>query len=66
MIELDHIDLYCRGGEHSASNLQLKCRLHNHFAAAAAFGNEWYRHKRTSEIHRAQPEQPSSAAFFEY
>ena len=27
MIELDHIDLYCRGGEHSASNLQLKCLL---------------------------------------
>jgi hypothetical protein len=45
MIELDHIDLYCRGGEHSASNLQLKCRLHNNFAAAAALGNEWYRQK---------------------
>ena len=48
MLELDHIDLYCRGGEHSTSNLQLKCRLHNHFAAAAAFGNEWYRHKLES------------------
>ena len=45
MIEFDHIDLYCRGGEHSASNLQLKCRLHNNFAAAAALGNEWYRQK---------------------
>ena len=51
VIELDHIDLYCRGGEHSASNLQLKCRLHNHFAAAAAFGNEWYRHKLESVTH---------------
>ncbi|MCX6105374.1 MAG: HNH endonuclease signature motif containing protein [Proteobacteria bacterium] len=45
MIELDHIDLYCRGGEHSASNLQLKCRLHNNFAAAGALGNEWYRQR---------------------
>ena len=45
MIEFDHIDLYCRGGEHSASNLQLKCRLHNNFAAAAALGSEWYRQR---------------------
>jgi 5-methylcytosine-specific restriction endonuclease McrA len=51
MIELDHINLYCRGGEHSASNLQVKCRLHNNFAAAAAFGNEWYRHKLESVTH---------------
>ena len=51
MIELDHIDLHCRGGEHSASNLQVKCRLHNNFAAAAAFGNEWYRHKLESVTH---------------
>ena len=45
MIELDHINLYCRGGEHSASNLQLKCRLHNNFAAAGRLGNEWYRQR---------------------
>jgi len=45
MLELDHIGLYCRGGGHSASNLQLKCRLHNQFAAAAALGNEWYRQR---------------------
>ena len=45
MIELDHIDLHCRGGEHSASNLQVKCRLHNNFGAAAALGSEWYRQR---------------------
>ena len=48
MLELDHIDLYCRGGEHSASNLQLTCRLHNQFAAAAALGGEWYRQRLES------------------
>ena len=45
IIEVDHIDLYCRGGEHFASNLQLWCRLHNNCAAAAALGNEWYRQR---------------------
>jgi 5-methylcytosine-specific restriction endonuclease McrA len=49
MLELDHQQLYCRGGAHSADNLQLKCRLHNHFGAAQALGPEWYQDRLVSK-----------------
>ena len=42
MLELDHQQLYCRGGAHSADNLRLKCRFHNNYSAQQALGPEWY------------------------
>jgi len=41
MLELDHIDMWCRGGEHSAENLTLRCRRHNQFSANEQLGAEF-------------------------
>jgi len=38
MLELDHKHLYCRGGENTIENLELRCRYHNQAAAIAALG----------------------------
>ena len=42
MLELDHRNLFCRGGDHSVENLELKCRQHHHFAAEQALGAGWF------------------------
>ena len=42
MLELDHRNMFCRGGDHSVENLELKCRQHNHFAAEQALGAGWF------------------------
>lgn len=38
MLELDHLEMWCRGGEHSENNLTLRCRRHNQFAAERLLG----------------------------
>ena len=38
MLELDHLTMWCRGGEHDPDNLELRCRHHNHFAAEQDLG----------------------------
>jgi|GEM_PF-1788858 len=41
MLELDHIEMWCRGGEHNAENLTLRCRRHNQFSANEQLGAEF-------------------------
>jgi hypothetical protein len=41
MLELDHLKMWCRGGEHSAENLTLRCRHHNQFSAMSLLGVEY-------------------------
>ena len=38
MLEVDHKTMFCRGGEASIVNLELKCRVHNHYLAEVALG----------------------------
>lgn len=39
MLEMDHVGkMWCRGGQHTADVLTLRCRLHNQFAAEQALG----------------------------
>lgn len=41
MLELDHIKMWCKGGEHRAENLTLRCRRHNQFAAMKKLGRNF-------------------------
>ena len=45
-LEFDHVQEVARGGEACVSNLRLRCRAHNQYAAERAFGAEFMRHKR--------------------
>jgi len=45
-LEFDHIRPVVRGGEATADNLRLTCRVHNHFEAERSFGVEFMRNKR--------------------
>jgi len=38
MLEVDHKTMFCLGGEASMVNLELKCRVHNHYLAEVALG----------------------------
>lgn len=46
MLELDHIEMVCFGGENTVENLRLRCRAHNRFHAEVRLGREymsrWY------------------------
>lgn len=37
-LQIDHIKMYCHGGEHKADNLRLVCPAHNRFLAEKALG----------------------------
>lgn len=41
MLELDHLEMWCRGGEHKVENLTLRCRRHNQFAAEQELGADF-------------------------
>lgn len=41
MLELDHVEMWCRGGQHEADNLTLHCRRHNQFAAEQQLGADF-------------------------
>lgn len=41
MLELDHIQMFCRGGKHELRNLTLRCRHHNQAAAESELGVEF-------------------------
>jgi 5-methylcytosine-specific restriction endonuclease McrA len=45
-VEFDHIVPIARGGKSVASNLRLRCRAHNQFAADEAFGKGFMEEKR--------------------
>lgn len=40
-VELDHVDLYCRGGTHVVDNLRLLCGAHNRREAERKLGTAW-------------------------
>jgi len=48
MLELDHIEMWCRGGEHKVDNLALPCRRHNQFAAEQKLGRDFMAKARES------------------
>ncbi len=41
MVEIDHVQMWCRGGSHDLSNLRLLCRLHNQSFAALELGEKY-------------------------
>jgi hypothetical protein len=45
MLELDHLKMWCRGGEHSLENLTLRCRHHNQFSAMSLLGVKYMTRK---------------------
>jgi hypothetical protein len=45
-LEYDHIEPVARGGQSTVSNLRLRCRAHNQFAAECTYGHEFMRGKR--------------------
>src|SRR5213078_2470163 len=44
-LEFDHIEPVARGGQSTASNLRLRCRAHNQYAAEQAYGAEFMKGK---------------------
>ena len=45
-LEFDHIEPVARGGESTATNLRLRCRAHNQYAAEQTFGAGFMKRKR--------------------
>jgi hypothetical protein len=50
-LEFHHLKPFATGGEHSASNLTLRCRAHNELAAEEDFGREVIEERRESSVH---------------
>jgi 5-methylcytosine-specific restriction endonuclease McrA len=50
-LELHHVTAFARGGEHTLSNLTLRCRAHNALAAEQDFGRDFVELKRDSNGH---------------
>jgi hypothetical protein len=46
LLEYDHVDPVAREGRATASNLRLRCRAHNQYAAECAFGAGFMKRKR--------------------
>jgi hypothetical protein len=65
-LELHHILAFARGGEHSESNLTLRCASHNALAAEGDFGREFMAEKRDALAHEsaARVAAASSPAIF--
>ena len=45
-LEFDHIEPIAKGGQSTTSNLRLRCRAHNQYAADCAFGAGFMHEKR--------------------
>ena len=45
-LEYDHAIEFARGGEATASNIRLRCRAHNQYAAERTYGAAFMQHKR--------------------
>jgi hypothetical protein len=45
-LEYDHIEPVARGGEATVSNIRLRCRAHNQYAAECAFGSGFMNDRR--------------------
>jgi hypothetical protein len=51
-LEWDHIEPVARGGRSTVSNLRVRCRAHNQFAAERAYGSEFMRGRREDALRR--------------
>src|SRR5262245_21506231 len=45
-VEFDHVIEIARGGEAAVTDIRLRCRAHNQYAAERTFGADFMRHKR--------------------
>jgi 5-methylcytosine-specific restriction endonuclease McrA len=52
-LEFDHIEPVARGGRSTVTNLRLRCRAHNQFAAECTYGSEFMRGRRAVTPRRA-------------
>jgi 5-methylcytosine-specific restriction endonuclease McrA len=50
-LELHHLQAFARGGEHTETNLALRCRAHNALAAEQDFGRELIERAREASEH---------------
>jgi hypothetical protein len=50
-LELHHLTAFAHGGQHTQSNLTLRCRAHNALAAEQDFGRDFSELKRDSNRH---------------
>jgi 5-methylcytosine-specific restriction endonuclease McrA len=53
MLEFDHVDPVCRGGQATVAGIRLRCRAHNQYEAERMLGAEFMREKRQA-AQRAQ------------
>jgi 5-methylcytosine-specific restriction endonuclease McrA len=53
-LELHHEEPHARKGLPSASNMSLRCRVHNALAAEQDFGREFVRHKKRMAANRPE------------
>ena len=62
MIELDHLQMICRGGQHSVDNLTSRCRHHNQYRAeqelGKAFMSRWTNNRASSVTTRTLSASP--------
>ncbi len=54
LIEFDHVEPVARGGTATVAGLRLRCRAHNQYGAACAFGAGFMREKRESARRAAE------------
>jgi 5-methylcytosine-specific restriction endonuclease McrA len=54
-LEFDHEQEYARGGEATVSNIRLRCRAHNQYAAERTYGAEFMQHKRAMAADARDP-----------
>jgi 5-methylcytosine-specific restriction endonuclease McrA len=57
-LELHHLNAFARGGDHTETNLALRCRAHNTLAAEEDFGRELIEHARSASEHEPWSAQP--------
>ncbi|HXK17436.1 MAG TPA: HNH endonuclease [Polyangiaceae bacterium] len=60
-LEIHHLQPFAAGGEHSVSNLALRCAAHNALAAEQDFGRELVAQKRDSRRHESLSSQGQAA-----
>jgi hypothetical protein len=61
-LEFDHIETVARGGAATASNIRLRCRAHNQYAAECTFGAGFMEKKREAARCRAAEAKAEASA----
>jgi 5-methylcytosine-specific restriction endonuclease McrA len=60
LLELDHVDLYALGGQHTLENLRVRCRAHNRFHAEQVLGKAFIE-KRIASRHANETRETTGA-----